>query len=135
MPSAIIAAMESQNVQVVRRLERLFNDRDLGAYMELYDPSVEWQVSDEDPDATVHRGREQVRAYLEGWIDAFGDLRIHIEDLSEAGDTVQVVLRFTGQGTGSGAPLEERFGFVFHLHDGRVTKVEDLGRRERAPQA
>jgi hypothetical protein len=43
------------------------------------DPAVEWHVSREDPDATVHRGRDAVRAYVEGWINAFADLQIHMD--------------------------------------------------------
>jgi ketosteroid isomerase-like protein len=69
--------MESAKVQVLRRLEELFNRRDLDAYLELLDPAVEWHVGSEDPDTTVHHRRAEVRAYLEGWIDAFADLRIH----------------------------------------------------------
>jgi ketosteroid isomerase-like protein len=127
--------MESANVQVMRQLEELFNRRDLDSYVELLDPAVEWSVSKEDPDATVHHGREAVRAYLQGWIDAFGDLQIHMEEVGADGDRVRTVLHFTGQGTGSGARLEERFGFLFSIRAGLATKVEDLGRAERAPEA
>ena len=127
--------MESANVQVIRQLEELFNGRDLDAYVELLDPAVEWSVSQEDPDATVHHGREAVRAYLQGWIDAFRDLQIHTEEVDADGDRVRTVIHFTGRGTGSGARLEERFGFLFSVRAGLVTKVEDLGRAGRAPQA
>jgi hypothetical protein len=34
----------------LRRMEELFNSRDLDAYVELLDPAVEWHVSREDPD-------------------------------------------------------------------------------------
>ena len=78
----------------------------------------------------MHHGREEVRAYLEGWIDAFADLRIHMEVASEADDRVRTVIRFTGQGTGSGMPLDDRVSFVCSLRAGRVTKVEDLGRAQ-----
>ena len=115
-------------MQVVRRLEEHFNGRNLDAYLELLDPAVEWHVAPEDPDTTVHHGREEVRAYLEGWVDAFGDLRIHTEVVNEAGDRVLTVIRFTGQGTGSGMPLDDRVSFALSLRAGRLTKVEDLGR-------
>jgi ketosteroid isomerase-like protein len=120
--------MDSANVQVVRRMEELFNRRDLDAYLELLDAAVEWHVGSEDPDATVHHGREEVRAYLDGWIDAFADLRIHTEMVSEADDRVLTMIRFTGQGTGSGMPLDDRVSFALSLRDGYVMKVEDLGR-------
>ena len=65
---------------------------------------------------------------MEGWIDAFADLRIHTEEVSESDDEVRTVIRLTGQGAGSGTPLDERVSFVLSLRAGRVTKVEDLGR-------
>jgi ketosteroid isomerase-like protein len=121
--------MGSANVQVLRRVEELFNARDLDEYVLLLDPAIEWHVAPEDPDTTVHRGREEVRAYLEGWIDAFADLRIHMESARETDDDrVRTVIRFTGHGTGSGVTLDERIGFVWTFRDGRVTKVEDQGR-------
>jgi ketosteroid isomerase-like protein len=122
--------MDSANVRVLRRLEELFNRRDLDAYLDLVDPEIEWHVARDDPDATVHRGREQVGAYLQGWIDAFADLRIHVDETSEAEDRVRAVVRFTGHGTGSGMPLDDRVSFDFSLRGGHVAKVEDLGRAQ-----
>ena len=120
--------MESANVQVVRRLEVLFNSRNLDEYVQLLDPAIEWQVSDEDPDPALHRGPEAVRSYLEGWIDAFSDLQIHTEVIGEDGDAVLAEIRFTGHGSESGAPLDQWVAFAFGIRDGRVTTADDLGR-------
>jgi ketosteroid isomerase-like protein len=120
--------MGSANVQVLREMEECFNRRDLDGYAASLDPSVEWHVSREDPDTTVHHGRVAVRAYLQSWIDAFGDLRLHMEDVEGADERVETVIRFVGKGTGSGVPLDGRATFVWTFRDGRVTKVEDRGR-------
>jgi ketosteroid isomerase-like protein len=122
--------MESANVQILKKLEVLLNGRDLDGYLELMDPAVEWHVGREDPDTDVHRGRDAVRAYVEGWIDAFSDLRIHMEEASPSEDRVRTVIRMTGQGATSGTPLDDRVSFVWTLRAGRVTKVEDLGRSQ-----
>jgi ketosteroid isomerase-like protein len=61
-------------------------------------------------------------------VDAFADLRIQTGVVSEAGDRVLTMIRFTGRGTGSETPLDERVSFLFSLRAGRVTKVDDLGR-------
>jgi ketosteroid isomerase-like protein len=89
--------VQSANVQLLTHLEQLFNDRDLDAYLELLDPDVEWHVSREDPDATVHHGRDEVRAYLIGWIGAVADLRIEIEEAQDLGDRGRP--RFDSMGT------------------------------------
>jgi ketosteroid isomerase-like protein len=120
--------VESANVQVLRRLEALFNSRNLDEYVQLLDPAVEWQVSDEDPDTTLHSGPEAVRGYLEGWIGAFSDLRIDTTVIGEHGDQVRTEIRFTGRGSGSGAPLDQWAAFVFTIRAGLVAKVDDLGR-------
>ena len=124
--------MESANLQVLRRMEELFNERDLDTYLESMDRDVEWHVADEDPDTTVHRGRDEVRGYLTAWIDAFSDLEIRMEDVRDGGERIGSDLRFRGHGTESGAPLDERIGFIFTFRDGRVTRVEDLGRDQSA---
>ena len=122
--------MKSANVQILKKMEELLNRRDLDAYVECMDPAIEWHVAREDPDTDVHRGRDAVRAYVEGWIDTFPDLRIHMEEASPSGDQVRTVIRMTGHGATSETPLDDRVGFVWTLRDGRVTKVEDLGRAQ-----
>ena len=109
-------------------MEELFNARNLDEYVELLDPAVEWQVSHEDPDATLHRGPGSVRRYLEGWINSFTDLQIHTGVIAEEDDVVRTEIRFTGHGTESGVPLDEWVAFVFTLRDGQVKRVDDLGR-------
>ena len=115
---------------ILKKMEELLNRRDLDAYVECMDPAIEWHVAREDPDKDVHRGRDAVRAYVEGWIDAFSDLQIHMEEASLSDDQVRTVIRLTGEGAASGTPLDDRVGFVWTLRDGRVTKVEDLGRAQ-----
>ena len=67
-------------------------------------------------------------SYLEGWINAFNDLRIHTEVIGEDGDDVRTEIRFTGHGSESGVPLDEWVAFTFSIREGRVTQVDDLGR-------
>ena len=122
-------------MQILRRLEEYFNRRDFDAYVQLLDPAIEWHVAREDPETTVHHGRDAVRGYLQGWIDAFADLRFEIEDGRDAGDGVLVVIRMHGHGTGSSVPLDERVNFLFTLRDGRLTKVEEYFDRDEAVSA
>ena len=96
--------MESTNLQVLSQLEELFNRRDFDAYMRFLDPEIEWHVAREDPDTTVHHGRDEVRGYLEHWIDAFADLRLDMEEPRDLGDKVLVVIGLQGHGTGSSVP-------------------------------
>jgi ketosteroid isomerase-like protein len=118
--------MESANVTVLRQLEEFLNARNLDAYLELVDPEAEWHVAREDPDTGVHHGREEVRGYLERWIDSFSDLHIRMEETHVAGDQVLAVLHMQGHGSESGAPFDQRVSFIFSLRNGLVTKVEEF---------
>ena len=46
------------------------------------------KVLEESPLAGTHRGREEVRAYVEEWLNTFGDVRLAIEELVEVNDHV-----------------------------------------------
>ena len=134
-PAAYFPGMESANTQTLRHLEELFNRRDLDAYVQRLAPQVEWHVAREDPDTTVHRGRDAVRGYLEHWIEVFSDLRLDIEDARAAGDKVLTVLRLRGSGTGSSAPFDQQLSTVFSFIDGHVSKVEEFFDHDEARRA
>jgi len=120
------SANKSANMTVLWRLEEFLNARNLDAYLELVDPEAEWRVAREDPDTGVHHGREEVRGYLERWIDSFSDLHIHMEETRGAGDRVLAVIHMQGHGSGSGVPFDERVSFLFSLRNGLVTRVEEF---------
>ncbi len=127
--------MESANLQTLSRLGDLFNSRDIDGYLRTLDPVVEWRVAREDPETTVHHGREQVRGYLQRWIDAFADLRLDIEEAHTVSDRVLTVLRMQGHGSGSSVPFDQRVSFIFSLRDGQVTKVEEFFDHDEARRA
>jgi ketosteroid isomerase-like protein len=56
--------------------------------------------------------------------ETFAYQGIEIEEQIERGDTIVVILRFMGQGLGSGAPIDRRFGHVWHVRDGKVVAFE-----------
>ena len=59
------------------------------------------------PVARVYRGHEQVRRYVEDWLSTFDILRLELEEPSELGDHVVVVVRRRGRGRASGVELVE----------------------------
>ena len=122
-------------MQILRRLEELFNRRDFDAYTELLDPAIEWHVAREDPDTTVHHGRDEVRRYLQQWIETFADLQLDIEDGRATGEGVLAEIRMRGRGTGSSVPLDDRVSFLFVLRTGRITRVEEYFDRDEALRA
>jgi ketosteroid isomerase-like protein len=65
------------------------------------------------------------------------DLQVQIEELTEQGDRVLVVLRLTGTGAGSGAGTEVRTAMLSTFRAGKYLRTEefldlDEGRRSLA---
>jgi ketosteroid isomerase-like protein len=74
-------------------------------------------------DGGVRRGREQLRAALQGLHEGFEFQGIEVDELHEGPDGVLVLFPLVLRGRGSGAPIEERFAHVLRLRDGRVADL------------
>src|SRR5262245_37252763 len=117
--------MSQENVELLRAWIDAFNRRDAAAIALLNDPAIEWQTSAEDPDATTHRGQEAVRRYLDGYIDAFPDLRIEATECFPIGsDRVFATNRFRGH-SASSVPMEWLLTTVTTYEEGRVVRVAE----------
>lgn len=110
-----------------------FNRRDLAAMEALLADDAVLEVPGT---GERHEGRDAVMASERGWLTAFPDGRIDIEEISGGGDTV--VVEFTGRGTHTG-PLQTpegeipatgrrgtlRFCDVMTVRDGRIRSVRE----------
>lgn len=115
--------MAQKNVELLRAWIDAFNRRDHDGIARLNHPSVEWQTSTEDPDATIHRGREAVRRYIEGYLDAFPDLHIEAGECFPVGsDRVFTTNQFSGH-SASGVPMEWALTTVTTFEGGLVARV------------
>ena len=112
--------MSQENVDLARRMWDAFNRRDLEAWLEGFDPEVEWHTAREDPDAGVHHGRPGLMGYAEQWLDAYDDLRVDPVEVIDAGDEVLVWIRVTGRGGASGIAVDMEQAQVLTFRDGRV---------------
>jgi uncharacterized protein len=126
--------MSEENREVIRRLYRAMDGRDVEAVTELADPDLEWI-----PDARVGegpvRGREQVIRFFEDRAQMFGEIRTEIERLWDTGDQVLAFIRISGSGQSSGAGFDVRIAHLWTLSGGRVIRGEGFGDREEALEA
>jgi ketosteroid isomerase-like protein len=68
-------------------------------------------------------GREGWIEFLRGWSEDFDQFTIDAEELIDVGDDrVVAIVRNGGIGRTSGAPVEGRFGAVYTLKAGRITR-------------
>jgi len=84
------------------------------------------------PIAGTYRGREEVRAYVEEWLNTFGDVRLNVEELVEVNDHVLVVVRGSGWGKASGVEVENRFCQLWTVSEGVPTRMREYPTRDEA---
>jgi ketosteroid isomerase-like protein len=75
----------------------------------------------------VAHGREQVRARMNRYLEAWKGYRNDPEELVDAGDKVLAVVRVSGAGRASGIPVETRVAHVWTFRDGLCIRVEFFG--------
>ena len=64
--------MSEADLEAVRSSYEDFNRGDLEAWLGWFSPDATWQAAREDPDAALHSGIDEIRRYVEGWIEAYG---------------------------------------------------------------
>jgi ketosteroid isomerase-like protein len=123
--------MSQENVEVVRRLYRAMDARDVEAIAELTHPQVEWIPDSRVGEGPV-RGRENVIQFFADRAGMFEDVRTEPERSWERDEKVLVFLRVTGRGASSGAGFDIRIGHLWTIRDRVVVRGEGFGDRKRA---
>jgi hypothetical protein len=111
--------MSQEFVELTHRVIDAFNRRDLGAYLELMDPEVEFTpyevwVQGGDP----YRGHAGIRSWWEESFAVLPDLRAEVYEVRDLGGRALLVHgRLRGQGAGSGAPIERTMWLAVEWRD------------------
>jgi len=117
--------MSRENVEVVRRIERAFNEGDIEAILAQLHPAVEWEeqfIPGVDP---VYRGREGVRRWAEAVFavrDEWDSLEAHVEKFHEVADAVIAATRVEGVSRSSKARVPMRVHDVYTFKAGKVVR-------------
>ena len=118
--------MSKENVESFKRGTELLNRRDIESFLEMLDPEVEWHpglVALLEGEATVYRGREEVREALQDIFEAFADFRFEFSEVRDLGDQILAVGEMRGRGTESGVEIESPWAFLIQLRNGKATHV------------
>jgi ketosteroid isomerase-like protein len=128
------------NVEVAQRLyvataslfERVAaggNISDAHEYWELFDPDAVIVEIAELPDAATYRGVDQMRRWIQGWLDAFDEISIEPQEFVPVGDHVVVPThqRFRSK---QGIAVAQDITQVLRFRDCRV--IYGTGYRDRS---
>jgi ketosteroid isomerase-like protein len=127
--------MSQENVDVVRQAFELFNRGDTPMWLDLFDPSVVWHTSDDNPDVDTYHGREGLAELATTWRDMFEELRIEPHEFIAEGDYVIASARVRGQGTSSGAEIDMSRTYTMRLHNGTTIEVWEHRTKGQALEA
>ena len=120
---------------MVRQAAEWFNERDVGAFLGLFDEDAEWIEDQRYPGAETFRGPTGVERSLRKWWDAWAELAMYVDEAIDLGDCVVVAGHVEARGHDSDVAVEASFGGVYEFRDGKVIRVRVLGSREEALEA
>jgi ketosteroid isomerase-like protein len=121
--------MSQEDVEVVRAF---LQAPDLNGIMAALDTAIEWTPIDSDPAFAIHRGHDDVRAWLAEWQEAFPDLRFEAERVIDGRGRIVVALgRLAGRGETSGLDVGSPvYGIVFTVRSGKIVRAEEMEREK-----
>ena len=89
------------------------------------------------PGVSVHRGHDDVRAWLTSWGESFPDLRWELDRILDAGsDLVVAFVRLAGRGDTTGIDLETpSYAVVFTLQGEKIIRIHEYLDSQEALEA
>ena len=129
--------MSEENVELVRRFCERGDQTSVDSVMAKLDPDIEWVPVQSDPEYSVHRGHDDVRAWLTSWAKSFPDLRWELDRILDAGsDLVVAFVRLAGRSDATGIDLETpSYAVVFTLRGDKIARIHEYVDSQEALEA
>jgi ketosteroid isomerase-like protein len=130
--------MSRENVEAVHRAYEAFATGDRETAMELLAPDVVWYSAvGLLMEQSIYHGAEAVcRLVFEEIPSVLADFRAELLEVHDVDDDrVLAIGRMHGRAVADGAELEQTFGQLFHVRDGRAIKMESYPSRREALRA
>jgi ketosteroid isomerase-like protein len=129
--------VSEENVQLCRAAVAAVNEGDVGTFLKVMDPTVEFQsyLAALSEGGDLYRGHAGVRRYMRDLADAWKSFYINITEYRDQGDKVVLEGRLQARGRSSGLEVEASLAWVFTCRKGRITRVRVFTDREGALKA
>ena len=128
--------MSQENVERAYRAVDAFNRRDLGSYLALIDPEVEFTPYEVGVQGGgPYRGHAGVRSWWEDSFAVLPDFRAEVYEIRALGDRTFVRGDIRAHGAGSGAPADRPLWLAVEWRDGRVVWWYSFGTEAEALEA
>jgi ketosteroid isomerase-like protein len=127
--------MSQENVEIVQRALKAFEQGGIDATLRFYDAEVIWHEAKDEPEAETYRGHSGLRALVQKWLVPFDDLRIEPEEFIDAGEVVVMPYMFRARERSSGKDITGPETWAFFLRDGRIREVREYRPKSEALEA
>ena len=87
------------------------------------------------PDTQIRTGRDEILTLYMELREAWERFEIEMEELVDADDYVVVVPLHAGIMQGSAGEVDERFGVIYALREGKITETTLLSELRRGPRS
>lgn len=123
--------MSSANVELVRSIYGAWERGDF-SQADWVHPEIVYVVPD-GPEPGSWRGITEVSRAFRDQLEAWDDYRVEASDFRELDDErVLALVHFRASGQTSAVEVDQEGGEIFHLRNGRVTKLVAYWDRDRA---
>ncbi len=124
-------------MEVVRRFCERDDQTGLDSLLAILHPNIEWVPVESDPEYSVHRGHDDIRAWLTSWAESFPDLRWELDRILDTdSDLVVAFVRLAGRSDATGIDLETpAYTVVFQLRGEKIARIHEYLDRQEALEA
>lgn len=119
--------MGEGSVEVLKGAYEAFGRGDVPAVLGAMTDDIEWYEAEGMPYGGLYHGGEAVVQNVFGPITTdIPDFTVAPEDFIGSGDTVAVVVRYTGTGKATGKELDLRVVHVWDVRDGKIARFRQF---------
>jgi ketosteroid isomerase-like protein len=116
--------MSQENIEIVRRSTEAYSRGALDEVLESWAPDavLDWSNS-RGLEAAVVRGRDEIRAYMERFLETFEEVRIELEDILEVDEGVVIAENLAHIRGRGGIETTARSAWLITLRNGQQTSL------------
>lgn len=123
--------MSNRNIELTRRVIKAFNARDIEAFIEYFDPGIEYHSALAAVGGAVYHGHAGLRTYHRDLEDAWGDeIRAEVEAYFDLGDQTLAFITNHGRGRHSGVEVTMPIATVSRWRDGLMVYFKGYAHRD-----
>lgn len=128
---------EGANADLIRRIfaegNRVAEGGDFDAWPDdLLSEEIVWEAMEEAPDAGTYRGLEEIRGYLEDWLETVDGFHNELRGLTEFGAGVVADVRFSGRIKDTDNEMTFDYSQASLIEDGKVARIKEFREHDEA---